>query len=535
MKASKNIIATAPRGTPVAISYRRWSSKKQSDTSSEVRQSTGFETYLNTSAMQPGKEYWDKGESAYHGIHRTKEFGQLLKDCTDRTFPANSVVWVENMDRFGRGELNVVLGDWNTITSAGYRIHVQSLGQTFDASTDQMHLIGVIFTSILAHGESQKKSHNLKEAWKDKRAKGVCVGFHRKGMKSRSCPNWIELDENENEYRLCTEDQFKTVKGQTVRVKMNSATVKGACLAYIVGEKMKTISEKFGISSSNLARLFRSRTLVGFYQPRNSENQEAGEEILTYPALLTMDEYMKILARVKEETTTTGKRSERCTDLFSGLIFNEVGEQLRVASSSAKAGARQYLKRYKKGGNRLGGKTLNYRTFEPAMLDLFLEITKDQIYPQDVQGDEREIAELEATIVDKEANLARLAERAAKSYSEAIEKAIDMNEAELREMRQQLEEKKINSVVSRKDYLAESKTLITDAMETTDEVALLDIRQRLQTAIRRLVEKVTVTIHDSQTASVRVQLKEGQEVVGKVGRLYNTPAVKGRASWSHDM
>jgi hypothetical protein len=72
-----------------AIPYRRFSSKKQADGTSEIRQESGFDSWLKRSQLEiaPSEyQYWDRGESAYKNDGTKRgAFARLLSDCARKS------------------------------------------------------------------------------------------------------------------------------------------------------------------------------------------------------------------------------------------------------------------------------------------------------------------------------------------------------------------------------------------------------------------------------------------------------------------
>lgn len=490
--------------TPQAIPYRRYSSKRQNIGSSEARQGSGFDAFLGSSGMVKGPEYFDRGRSGYHDAHRSGDFGRLLADCAGRKFPVGSVVWFENMDRFGRLKLAPVLADWSAILSAGYKIHVSSLGQTFTEQTEQMQLMGVILQAILAHEESAKKAVRVKAAWKERRT----TGRTKTGRVAAVCPKWLTVSEDGQSY---TFNQF----AKQVRTACLEAMTKGQTL----------VSVASGIKATALTRIFRSRTLIGEFQARDDKGNEVGAPVENYyPALLTMDEFRRLQDSLDRRQTSKAKRTVRCTDLFSGLCFDANGTQLRVKETYRKLanGSTQrtfWLNRYIMGVWAKGG-ACHYNIVEETLLDLFCGLTVADLYPVDSSAAQRELNELKANIADKKATQTALEARMVGKGGERFISAFDTICDELEALETALEALEGRMCVAKVDHLADCKELISAHLEAQTEEQKLEIRFRLRETIAQVVSRVVVDIRSPQSADLTVTLSNGQiRRVGCVSRV----------------
>lgn len=247
--------------TTYVIGYLAFSSKQQATGDSERRQTTGYADFCAQEGFKAwtADTYFDKGKSRFHGSHREGDFGRLIDDVKARKFPSGSVIWFEDMDRFGRQELPIVLNDWHTITSNGYVIHVGSLGMTFDKNTDQMRLMGVILKAILAHEESLKKSIRGKENRAQIRKTGRTIKGEKRRLKA--CPFWISVGDD-GEYHLNEHAQL----------------VKEAFRLAHEGHGAKTIKGMLG-THHDILGILRNRAVIGEFTPESRHRGDHEKQV----------------------------------------------------------------------------------------------------------------------------------------------------------------------------------------------------------------------------------------------------------------
>jgi DNA invertase Pin-like site-specific DNA recombinase len=312
------------------VPYRRFSRKHQVRGSSEARQEQGFDDFNRLSGRPSASAqfcYWDRGESAYkENGHRTAEFGRLLKDAERKAWAPGSVVWVEDMDRFGRGKLRIVLNDWATITEAGYKIHVASLGRTFDADTPEMELIPVIMKAILAHDESVKKVGRLRTAWEMKRA----TAHEKKKPANGACPRWVTPVRQDGKVV-----SYVPNAGRVAVVKRIFAL----CIDGRGCRAIATILNREGVApfggrlwtESQVGRLLRNRSALGEYQPKQRDDKggrvAVGNPVTGfYPRAVDDETFWRAQGMLNGRLNHNirGREGFDTANLFTGLLWDAV-------------------------------------------------------------------------------------------------------------------------------------------------------------------------------------------------------------------
>ena len=308
--------------TTYSVYFGRYSSDQQEKGDSQRRQDTGFSDHLNrTKTLSWGERYFDAGVSGWDrdgtgGEHRkTGDFGRLLRDVEARAFPQKSIIWFENLDRFGREDPFIyTVPTLQGILKAGYRVTIGT--ENFDHSDlkNPWRMVGVVCRAIGNKEHSDKTSLRLGESWTGKRKAGDT--FSKKmGRKSKVCPSWITLSEKTGEYEL---NEWSKV-------------IYRACTMAIEDYGFTQIQRKLGHKLAGLKKIFHQRTLVGEWQ--EAKRQGKNKRVYTggchkiYPALLTENEWQKLQASIKSRTLANGKpRGGNGGDgpnLFKSLMFVE--------------------------------------------------------------------------------------------------------------------------------------------------------------------------------------------------------------------
>src|SRR4051794_37534491 len=96
--------------TVYQIEYGRFSDPVQGRGDSKRRQASGHAAFAKRFDLTPWPEKFnDDGKSGWSGAHRKGDFGRFLTLAKAGKFPKGSVFVIEEMDRFSREKLSLVL------------------------------------------------------------------------------------------------------------------------------------------------------------------------------------------------------------------------------------------------------------------------------------------------------------------------------------------------------------------------------------------------------------------------------------------
>jgi DNA invertase Pin-like site-specific DNA recombinase len=471
---------------PQAIGYHRFSSKAQATGNSELRQEAGFAEFVARSGLALGLTYIDRGESAFHGNHRGGEFGRLLTDCASKKFPSGSVVWFEDMDRFSRQKLGVVLADWLTITSAGYGIHISSLGTTYTEHTDQMEMMGVIMKSILAHDEGKKRSVRGKAARQRIRETGRTKPKveGEQGRRLAACPFWLTVgadgEYRENDYALVVKEMFRlSAEGHGAGEVSNMLGNPTRPVTRTVGKGKDAVKIKVNATIDVLGVL-RNRAVIGEYRPairvgknRRDETKEVKEGY--YPVVVPVELFNEVQFGLDGRRKQRGRKGKAVSNLFTELLHGSDGLPMHLKIESS---GRHVLRRKTKGSNR----TWDYKQVEYTLLRFLRELRLTGMATSPVEAYEHEKAQLEKRLEEVTA----LQEEYPSAANARTMQKLEGRIAEVAD-KIELEQQRIPETTS----LDQTHGVLT-ALETAQGDELLSLRTRLKMLIRRLVASVDV-------------------------------------------
>lgn len=148
----------------LAFSYRRYSSLNQSDTSLERQGKDNLKICVEhgwTLVDLPP----DRAVSAWHGVNRiTGVLGSFIKRVKAGQVPKGSVVIIEQLDRFGRDEVDIVLNDFCNLLRADIRIysHIDHKIYTRESIKDKADMLMAVLGFLTANDYSQKLSERIK-------------------------------------------------------------------------------------------------------------------------------------------------------------------------------------------------------------------------------------------------------------------------------------------------------------------------------------------------------------------------------------
>ncbi|MER9865463.1 recombinase family protein [Mesorhizobium sp. M0185] len=158
------------------MSYARWSSGKQAQGDSLARQTKNAEASCAIHGLTLDRQLVDNGVSAFKGGNLDLEasLGQFTADVKAGTIPSDTVLLLENLDRFSRihpMDAQPVLSELlktglTLVTLQDQRVHTYE-----DYRANFASLMMSLMTLQAAYESSAKLSHRVGEAWKRKAEK----------------------------------------------------------------------------------------------------------------------------------------------------------------------------------------------------------------------------------------------------------------------------------------------------------------------------------------------------------------------------
>ena len=295
---------------PVAISYVRFSSIKQIDSSSRERQNRLVAGWLEANPDYTLSElkFEDLGRSGYHGDHVAKggSWGKLLAAVEEGVIEEGSVILVEAIDRTGRLDMTEALHYLTPILRAGISIITLDDGNTYNRESLNGSQIFLLVAKIqAAHSYSKLLSERTKQSYQIRREKA------KKGEQvKRWTPVWLTTDGKIKDHL--------------------APSIKEVFDLYISGMGKNSIANRLrasGIeefktcSAPTIDAWLTNKTAIGYW----------GDIPNIYPAVVTKEVFLQAQKRRKEIAT---KKPEKTSKLIlpssSGHGFRHSSELQRL-------------------------------------------------------------------------------------------------------------------------------------------------------------------------------------------------------------
>jgi DNA invertase Pin-like site-specific DNA recombinase len=177
-----------------AISYLRFSSRRQSYTDSYARQIEATEKFCKEKGLSLINRIEDLGVSAWTGKNLSDEsaLGRFLRLIEAGRIPKQTILIVENLDRLSRAKILDAMHLFTSIIKSGVEIVTTMDGKWYSEKsitenpTDLM--ISIIYLTR-GNNESETKSLRVKQSWIRKHEK-IKQGEFTKFQ----CPSWLSHD-----------------------------------------------------------------------------------------------------------------------------------------------------------------------------------------------------------------------------------------------------------------------------------------------------------------------------------------------------
>lgn len=315
-----------------AYSYVRFSSKAQESGDSIRRQLKLARDYASKNGLELDEHtYKDHGVSAFKGKNALEGgLGTFIAAIHKGVIKSGDYLLVESLDRVSRQEVLAALGTFSTIINHGIILVTLSDDQRYEReqiNKDPYRLFIAIGVMTRANDESAIKSRRVKEAWDDKRAKGLPL--------TAMGPAWLQLNKATKKWELLP-DKVEIVE------KVFALALKGhgspTIAAKLNDEGVPTMSAKPGDekerywSFGTVAALLKNRSVIGTYTPKKALDVLPIEGY--YPQIIDPTVFHQVNAGFAKRKWVTGKTGTNVANLFSGLMRCECGEKTRMVSGA---------------------------------------------------------------------------------------------------------------------------------------------------------------------------------------------------------
>ncbi|OAT20741.1 putative phage recombinase [Buttiauxella noackiae ATCC 51607] len=305
-------------------SYIRWSSAKQSLGSSQARQTKKAQEF----AILKGLEYteiFDRGVSAFRGknIRSTAALGHFIKEVESKSIPADSWLYVENLDRLSRDDVTNANELFLRLLNLGLTIVTGMDNKVYTRESVNLNPADLMFSIMMfmrANEESRTKSarvighvNKLLESHKQ----GLPVNIKSAG----NCPWWIDDSGLQNESPKPHPIYFDIAR-EVIRLFLDGHG------SYRIAKMLNRDREKYPAPSGWSKKISRTWSVRKLEYMRRSKAL-TGEYVITvrgvkhtlakyYPAVCTETEFARLQDSVRNNRITQSEDRERIA-LLSGM------------------------------------------------------------------------------------------------------------------------------------------------------------------------------------------------------------------------
>ena len=315
-----------------AYSYIRFSTPQQLKGDSLRRQLEASRAYAKQHDLILDESLRDIGVSAFKGKNATegalKKFIELVEAGR---IEQGSILILESLDRLSRQQVFTALGLFSSILSAGVEIVTLSDGQHYTA--ESINDVGQLMFSLISmsrsHEESAVKSKRLAASWENKRK----LATESKRPMTGQCPRWLRLSDDKTRFEVIEEraEVVRSIFQQSI-----AGTGQRKIAASLNERGVPTFNGGDMWHPSYIAKIIRSKSVIGEYQPQK-KGEPVGEPISDYyPAIVSDDVFFKTQsARInRRNPASAGRKGEKFSNLFTGLCkCLECGSTFRIIKS----------------------------------------------------------------------------------------------------------------------------------------------------------------------------------------------------------
>lgn len=491
-----------------AISYMRFSSRKQERGTSIERQTTSLDAYL---ARNPDivliDTFRDEGISGWKGKHATEgAMGRFIAMLDSGAIPTPVILIVEALDRFSREPAIDAYDRLSGLTKSG--VTLVFLEENIELSRaslrDQPMLLFQIWGQMMAaHAFSQRKSEYARGGWNRSIRLAESEG---KAIKGHLGPPWTDIDPKSQRYVIACPRTVAVVQ-QIYAWRIEGISDHG--IAKLLNERGEPpvrahVGPKHvrrGWYQSFIHRILIDRRVLG-------EGQFRGGPVIPslYPQIIDHDTFDRAQAAKSPVPARLGLDSgaKAVANLFTGLAHCSCGGKMTMTRNRAGEKATRFLtcdSRRRRLHCESSGMT-NYATLEEAVLDNLPNIPWESLIaaenPNDpIPGVEREIASVENDIVEftrERDNAKRLMLRGEEYESEFepifIESRRKLTAATARLQGLQAQRARLISAAGQRPNLVRDAIEFRDAMNVVGPTERLVIREKLMNTLRQMIRSM---------------------------------------------
>lgn len=494
---------------PTAYSYVRFSTPEQIKGDSIRRQVELSQNYAEAHGLtlDDSLQLTDLGVSAFKSDNvATGKLGLFISAIDSGAVKAGSYLLVESLDRLSRAEIITALNQFTSIISKDITIVTLTDNRVY--TKDSINDIGNLMYSLMvmsrAHEESLMKSKRLSAAWENKRQKARKTGHKL----TKTCPAWLEL---KNEEFHVIPDRVEVVK-QIFQMALDG-------LGYVsIAKRLNLVQQPTfdaggkksnGWYTSYVVRILKNPAVFGQFTPHiYVDGKRVPQEPIDhyFPEIISQQDYFAVQAAIASRRGKGGEVGSR-VNIFANIL--KCGEcdnsAIRINKSGKQASVDKYYKWVavacnsgRRGVTTCGHHPWKLDVLEKAILDELSELDIDSIL--DNKSKDQSLAILKQNIQSLSEQIANIQ----KQRSRLVDVLADGDEGlgvitdRIRSLTKQEEDLSATKEILTQEYDVESHRLsamtrsVDEIKRLTDQLKDNDVRIKLQTEVRRLVDKIVL-------------------------------------------
>jgi len=503
----------------IAISYIRFSTKKQAQGDSLNRQLSGTRAYALAHDLDLDESitYQDLGVSAWKGKNRTEGMLRALLDAikTGSIKPGTALL-VERLDRLSREGVTKGIDLMMQILRAGVDVHSTTSGRVFtfpkDSTAEFMLAMEIGIEFFQAAFENEKRSERVGKVWVTKKTNSV-DGKAITGM----CPFWLKAELGKP---IVVIPERVAIVQKILTLAENGYGAR-RIINQLVADGDKPFTREGDARRGRIwtlpyvQRLLRSRSVLGEFQPHkkiDGVRVKAGDPIANYyPQIISQSQFDAVQLQISKKNRMPADKVNRfgggnrgggrygleLKNLFSGICYNAASGLVMTYNAKSPKSYANLVSVWRQG---IPQSRIRYATFERAFLGFLEDLDWRSVAGQT----ESEVlkcrrAELEriTSELDKTSRLiARRTEQMQDSeLSDAIAKVfatqIAHNQAHQGELAS--EQDRLQQFIAHESAKCEALHCPESLRELLQDPEEVVLRRRMQSEIRKRIERIDLS------------------------------------------
>lgn len=486
---------------PLALSYARVSRLIQVDGDGLRRQKDSFDEAQERYGVTIANEHQmiDMGLSAYKGKNlESGALGVLLKEAQAGKFPAETILFVEDLDRLSRASIEDALQLLLAIIKTGLIVVTTIDWQEYQTGKMTLQtLMRSIMKMELAHEESAKKEYRTKKSYAERYAKAKESGV----LPVQCMTGWLTKDP------VTKKAVFHSEQRRAIVQRMCDMSLAGCGYPKIAITLNKAKDEPFTKakrkSAANhwtvaaLENILKSPALYGDYHMKDGTIIEG-----CFPPVITKDEFNRIQAGMASRLKVgRGRKGPAYSNLFGGIAkCQRCGGPMTHRPPKPGRAPQFYCKAMLVG--KCDARPWNYEVFEKSFLGFVNEIDLQTIMHggsgSRIQEITAQLQSLEGERQSLQKGIVAIANMVRKndSLAKTLQPGMDADQAKLDAINEQVKALEAERNTTRSNHTAAMETNLVDFPKVGTEPGqvtiekLFELRAKTAQHIRTIVEEV---------------------------------------------